>query len=298
MTWSKNLGRGRMGTDAYEDEYAWLSLARTATRLVCVDSGSMQGQGDGECIVESYLKDFQLNLCRCILMRAFGADNDGQKLRNVGKSIGEELSNSDGKSDDWISRLMDEEIQRMEVPFEICSTQRWQTMALAVVGVAKLASSFSEIDASKCFAIMDICTVCFQSATVELEDRIRKHCPKEKEGGVDDNEDTLISKEDGATIASSGVKNMVLEKQALYNAFVRLENVSEIVSNQTRELIMQNVFFPWSSHMAESLRNYARWRGMKYAPLSATNGVGSVKRQSTISTFFKSNKSSGELITS
>jgi len=184
----------------------------------------------------------------------------------------------------------------MNVPFEIRVSQRWQAMTLAVVGLTKLASSFPEDEASKCFALMDIFTVCFQSTIVELEHEIQKNSLKEKKDGSDDNDDNQITNGNATTIASRSVEDEVLEKHALYNAFLRLEHVSEVISNKTRVLIMRNICFPWASHMAESLRNYARSQKEQYAPPSVTNRFAPVKQQSTISTFFKNNKPSGKLI--
>lgn len=306
-TWSKKLGRGQRGTDAYEDEHAWLCLARSVARLVRIDGGDyenvggsygdLKGHGHRERMNESPLKDFQLSLCRSILKRAFAADQAGHQLRDMKTKREEKINNGDGKSDDWVLRFVDEEMRRMNVPFEIRVSQRWQAMTLAVVGLTKLASSFPEEEASKCFALMDVCTVCFQSTIVELEHEIQKHSLKEKKRGSDDNDDNQITNDNATTITSRSVKDEVLEKHALYNAYMRLEHVSEIISNKTRVLIMRNICFPWASHMAESLRNYARSQKEQYAPPSVTNRVAPVKQQSMISTFFKDNKPSGKLIT-
>jgi hypothetical protein len=297
--WSKQLGRGQRGTDAYEDEHAWLCLARSVARLVCIDGGDYKNVGGSFGGSESPLKDFQLSLCRSILKRAFAVDQDGHQLQDKIKRE-ENIKNGDGKSDDWVSRFVDEEMRRMNVPLEIRVSQRWQAMTLAVVGLTKLARSFPEDEASKCFALMDIFTVCFQSTIVELEHEIQKNSPKEKKDGSDDNDDNQITNGNATTISSRSAEDededKVLEKHALYNAFLRLEHVSEVISNKTRVLIMRNICFPWASHMAESLRNYSRSQKEQYAPPSVTNRVAPVKQQSTISNFFKNNKPSGKLI--
>ena len=299
-TWSIKLGRGRKGTDAYEDEYAWLSLARSVTRLVTVDGGDYQKVGCSrgglkgcdhkKSNIVSSLKDFQLSLCRCIIIRAFVAEQDGQKVQNVESSLAGKRINNDGKSNDWISPFIDEEIRRMNVPVEIRSSHRWKAMALAVAGMVKLAGSFPEDRASKCFALMDICTVCFQSAILELEPEIQKHCPKEKNDDFDEDEDTLITNDRSVAIASSSVKDEVFEMHALYNALVRLETASKIISERIRTLMMRNVCFPWASQMAESLRMYVDSQRGRYAPPSAMNNAMSVKHQSMIKIFFKNKK--------
>jgi hypothetical protein len=298
--WSTQLGRGQMGTDAYEDEYAWLCLARSVTRLVLIGGieyqkiggmyGGIECDDHRERAIVSTLKDFQLSLCRCILKHAFRGDENSYLIEDMRKGLVENRNNNGGDSFDWVSHFVDEEIRRMMVPPDIRSYQRWQAIALAVVGLSKLASSFPEEEASKCFALMDVCTVCFQLAIVELEHEIQKGCQEETKDGFDDDDDFLVTNENTMSIASNkNAKDSVLEKYALYNAFVRLENASEIISNKTRVLIMRNICFPWASHMAESLRNYARSQKELYAPPSEIKTT-LLKQQSKISTFFKTNK--------
>lgn len=296
--WSKELGRGQKGTDAYEDEHAWLCLARSVTRLTHVDGCDYEKLDGsyGKRIMVSPLKELQLSLCRCILKRAFGDDQDGRQLQDTKKGLDEKKYNKDGKSDDWVSRSVVAEMRRVKVPSKIRSTHRWQAMTVAVVGLAKLASSFPEEEASKCFALMDICTLCFQSAIVELEHEIQLKCLEEGDG-FDDNDDVQITNDNATTTASRSGEDEILERHALYNALVRLEIVSEIISNKTRIFIMRNICFPWASHMAESLRNYARSQKEHYAPPSVMNMITPAKQQSMINTFFKSDRPSGKLIT-
>ncbi len=287
--WSTQLGGGRKGTDAEKDEHAWLSLARSVTRLVRI-GGSRSGldvYNNTEETIVSMLQEFQLSLCRSILLRAFVAE-DGQKEQTVENSSDERCVSTDGKSNDWISFLMKEETKRMKIPVGVQSSQRWRAMALAVTGFVKLASCFPEDSehACKCFALMDSCTVCFQSAIVELEPEIQKNLLNENTNDFDDEDE----------MASSSFSDEVLEKHALYNALVRLENASQIISNRTKPVILRNVCFSWTGTMAETLRNYISSQKEQYAPPSATNSV-TTKQQSRINSFFQSNTTSLELTT-
>ncbi len=303
-TWSKYLGRGRAGTDAHEDEHAWLSLARSVARLIRIGGGDYYQKGsDSSASLESYprressipasLRDFQLSLCRCLLMRAFDAEQDGQEIQHTENALeGKPINTIDEKSNDWLSSLIANEIELMKVPVEIQSSHRWRAMSLAVAGMVKLAGSFPEEEASKCFALMDICTVCFHSTIVELEHEVLKNCLNEKKDRFDEDED-----DDSPMTDDNNVNDEPLEKYALYNALVRLEQASQIISSRTKSLIMRNVCFPWAGHLADSLRNYARSRKERYAPPSLTNKVPSVKQQSSINTFFQNTKSSSEGIT-
>lgn len=305
--WSQKLGRGQRGSDAFEDKHAWLCLARSVTSLTCADGNDYKkvggiysglvDHGRSETINISHLKDFQLSLCRSILKRAFGADPEALNSHNIDNNPEININISDRKAYDWVSGSADEEMRRMEVPTEICSSQRWQAMALTFVGLSKLVSCFPEEEPGKCFALMDICTICFQSAIVEQEHKIQKYSVIEKRRGFDDNYDVDLRNNNATTITSYSDEQEVLEKHALYNALVRLESASEIISNRTRSLIMQNICFPWASHMAESLRNYARSQKGQYAPPSVTNGVAPLKQQSRIISFFESKKGSSKLIT-
>ena len=289
--WSTQLGRGRKGTDAHLDEQAWLSLARSVTQLVRIDGsgGGLKAQDGIEKRIVSTLRDFQLSLSRSILIRAFVA-RDGQKEETVENSSGEKCIPDGEKPNDWISSLMKEEAERMIIPVDIQSSRRWRAMVLAVTGLVKLASSFPEDTPSKCFALMDICTVCFQSAVVELEPEIRKNLQNEKAADFDDEDDILTSNDR----VSSGLKDEVLEKHALYNALARVENASQLISNQTKPIIMRNVCFSWTGSMAEILRNYVSSQKEQYAPPSVTSEV-ATKQQSTINSFFQSNTTSLEL---
>ena len=228
-----------------------------------------------------------------MLLRAFVAE-DGQKEQTAEHSSEDKCVTSDGTSNDWFSSLMQEEIHRMEIPSGFQSSQRWRAMALAVTGLVKLASSFPEDSehASKCFALMDTCTVCFQSAIVELEPEIRKNLQNDNTTDFDDEDDILASNE----MASSTFTDEVLEKYALYNALDRLENATQIISNKTKPVILRNVCFSWTGTMAETLRNYISSQKEQYAPPSATNRVGT-KQQSRINSFFQNNPTSLELTT-
>lgn len=288
--WSTKLGRGRKGTDAEKDEHAWLSLARSVTRLVRIDSGRSD---DTEKRIVSTLKDFQLSLCRSMLLRAFVAE-DGQKEQTAENCSDDKGASTDGRSNDWFSSLMREETQRMKIPIGVQTSQRWRAMALAVTGLVKLASCFPDDaeHASQCFALMDTCTVCFQSAIVELEPEIRKNLQNDNTTDFDDEDDILASNE----MASSSFTDEVLEKHALYNALDRLEIASQIISNKTKPVILRNVCFSWTGTMAETLRNYISSQKEQYAPPSATNRV-ATKQQSRINSFFQNSTTSLELTT-
>lgn len=289
-TWSTQLGRGRKGTDAYLDEEAWLSSARSVTQLVRIDGSSgLKAHNGIEKRIVSTLRDFQLSLSRSILIRAF-VGQDGLKEQNVENSSDEKCIPNDEKPNDWISSLTKEESERMKIPVGIQSSQRWRVMVLAVTGLVKLASSFPEDTPCKCFALMDICTVCFQSAIVELEPEIRKNLPDEKVADFDDEDDVLASNDR----TSSSSNDEVLEKHALYNALVRIENASQLISNQTKPIIMRNVCFSWTGSMAEILRNYVSSQKEQYAPPSVTSEA-ATKQQSTINSFFQRNTTSLEL---
>mmetsp|Transcript_9887 Transcript_9887/g.24038 ORF Transcript_9887/g.24038 Transcript_9887/m.24038 type:complete len:825 (+) Transcript_9887:180-2654(+) len=299
VTWSKQLGRGQKGTDAYEDENAWLCLARSVTLLFqndgndCEKHGGMKNHNFGERIVPC-MRDFELSLCRCILRRAIVIDLDLHQSRDIEATRDEQKCESE--FNDWVSSCVDEEMQKMKVPFNIRSSKRWQTLCLSVVGLDKLAHYFPEGEASKCFALIDICSVCFHSAIIEIEIEIRKYCLKGNRDRNDNNEDMHFMNDNLIGISSQNADE-ISERHALYNAFVSLEDTSEVISNMTRLLIMQNVCFPWASHMAESLRNYIRSQKEKYAPPDARLGVEPIKQQSRISTFFKNKEASDKIIT-
>ncbi len=277
-TWSKSLGPGRKGTDAHEDVHAWLSLARSVTRLVCIGGGEAAS-----------LKDFRLVLCRCMLTRAFEPEHEDQEMKNAEDSLeGHAKNDSTERPHDWLSPLLENEIQMMKIPDKIGSSHRWQAMSLAVAGTVKLAGSFLEEEASKYFALMDICTVCFHSGIMELEHEIQKYRLVEKKDEFDEREESPVADE-------KRVNDKTLEKYALYNALARLEQASEMISGRTKVLIMRNVCFPWSNHMSESMRNYVRSRKDQYAPPSIMNKNPSMKQQSIINSFFQnSTKPSSE----
>ena len=292
--WSTQLGHGQKGTDAYEDEHAWLCLARTATSLVSVEDsscGDMKDDDNSERKTTSSLKDFQLSLSRCILKRAFDDDQDGKQPQDTEENR-EKTEHHIGNNNDWVPGFVDEEMQSLKIPAEARSYQSWQAMTLATVGLAKLAASFPEDEATKCFALMDICTVCFRLGYVELQPKIRNQCllKEKKEEDYIEYDDVQITK-DTTTTSSISIEGEILEKQALYNAFERLESVTQILSNKTRALIMQNVCFPWASHMAESLRNYVRLQKGPFAPPSLKkNVIAPMQQQPTLDTFLSSNK--------
>jgi len=305
VAWSKELGRGQKGTDAYEDEHAWLCLARTVTRLVCLNEDGYK-KDDDSCLNLNYrrhegkvmtlsLKAFHLSLCRCILNRAF---DTGNNEFNKELNPQEKTFDKDMKSCDWDSIYDNEEIRRMEVPIEIRSSQRWKAMTLAVLGLAKLANFFPEKEAAKCFAVVDICTASFQSAIVEIERQIQQSNLNEKEDAFDDLEDSQMISNNDTPSTARRIEDGVLEKDALYNALVRLEAFCEIIWNRARILIMQNICFPWASRMAESLRNYSRSKKIKYTPSSVMNSTfAPVKQQSIISTFFKKTDPTSKILT-
>ena len=241
------------------------------------------------------MKEFKLSLCRCILKRAIITDQ-GLHLTTKMEEIPEEKI-SESESNDWVSSCIDKEMQKMKVPFEIRSSQRWQALCLCVVGLDELENNFPKGEPSKCFALIDICSVCFHSAILEIETEVRKCHSKQNGDRYDESEDFHIMNDNFIGIVSQNIEDEVSEKHALYNAFVRLEDTSEVISNRTRLLIMQNVCFPWASHMAESMRNYIRSHKEKYAPPSTTISIEPVKQQSRINTFFKNKEENGKLIT-
>jgi hypothetical protein len=250
--WSKQLGRGQKGTDAYEEHSAWIPLSQTVDLLVCDDDASS-------------LVGFQLRLSHCIINRAF--HDDSHNLNN---------------NDDWVSRLVDEELKISKVPTEACSSRSWQVIALASIGLAKLATLFPEDDGAKCYALLDICTVCFNIAVGDLQLKIQQQ-RRLKENRENDADDITMDNR-------SSTDDEHLESYALHATFERLENISRCLSEKTRHLIMQNICFPWASHMAESLRNYARLRKGPFAPPSGKNAIGSKKHQTTLESFLSDKK--------
>jgi len=302
-TWSKKLGRGQKGTDAYEDEHAWLCLARTVACLGNIDNDFEQ-ENSGSCshlkvhenrerAMTPSLKDLQLTLFRSILNRAFGCERDRDSTQHVNENR-EERPIGICNTDDWVSRSVEEEMESLSIPGEVRASQSWQALTLSSIGLAKLATSFPEDEASKCFALMDTCTVCFRLGIVDLQKKTRNGCLKEpKEEDFEEHDDVHISNNTSTTDPSKiGIEDEVLEKHALYNAFERLESLAQIISNKTRALIMQNICFPWASHMAESMRNYARLQKGAFAPTSIKNTVAPMRLQAKINSFFESDKPS------
>ena len=299
------MGRGQRGTDAYEDEHAWLCLARTVACLGNIDN-NFEEENSGSCsdpkvhenresAMTSSLKDLQLSLFRCILNRAFGYERDRDSTQHVNENKNqEERYTGICNTDDWVSRLVEEEMESLSIPGEARSSQSWQALTLSSIGLAKLATSFPEDEASKCFALMDGCTVCFRLGIVDLQKKTRNGYPKEsKEEDFEENDEVHVSNNAITTdFSKGGIEDEVLEKHALYNAFERLERLAQIISNKTRALIMQNICFPWASHMAESMRNYARLQKGAFAPLSVKNSVAPMRQQAKINSFFESDKPS------
>jgi len=284
--WSKQLGRGQRGTDAYEDHCAWLSLSQTVDRLVYDDEDDDSVNGNDnikktERKSTSSLVGLQLKLSHCIINRAFDDDQDVHKAQNYMKEKGRKIKHNFGNNDDWVSQLVDEEMNILK-----CSSWSWQAIALASIGLNKLATLFPEDYGSKCFAVLDICTVCFHISVVDLQSKIQYRRLKENreydsvENGVDHIPmDSRSSTEDAHS-----------ERYALYATFERLEEISECLSQKTRGLIMQNICFPWASHMAESLRNYARLRKGPFAPPSEKNMIGAKKHQTKLDAFLQNNQ--------
>ena len=265
---SNNLGRGRKGTDTYEDDRAWLCLSRTVNRLVTFDDidGDIKEIGSGK--KTSLLKDFKLSLSYCILNSAFKNDQEGDNIVY--------------SNDDWVSLDVDEEIKIWKAPAGTCSSRSWKAMAMASVGLTRLATSLSDNEATRCFALVDICTVCFQLGIVDLQPKILYRCMKDdREKDIIENDTVEISKDSSCRVDD-------IEKHALHTAFERLEVISERISTQSKALILQNNCFFWVSRMAESLRNYARLQKGPFAPQPGKNAVGdsTVMQQTKLHTFF------------
>jgi len=279
--WSNHLGRGQKGTDAYEDHCAWLSLSQTVDRLVCDDEDD-DSVNDNASIKKknqrkttSSLVGLQLKLSHCIINRAFDDDQDGHQVEK-----GRKIKHNVGKND-WVSQLVDEEMNILK-----CSSWSWQAITLASIGLNKLATLFPEDYGAKCFAVLDICTVCFHISVVDLQSKIQHRRLKEnrENNSVENDVDHI------AMDSRNSTEDAHLERYALYATFERLEEISECLSQKTRGLIMQNICFPWASHMAESLRNYARLRKGPFAPPSEKNMVGAKKHQIKLDAFFQNNE--------
>ncbi|VEU39973.1 unnamed protein product [Pseudo-nitzschia multistriata] len=280
-TWSTKLGRGLKGTDAYDDDQAWLSLARTVAMLENMDI-SFEDENDGQHRTISSLKDFQLCLCESILNRAFSYKHDDRNKNR--KETKTETSNTDN----WVPSRVKEEMVKLGIPDEARSSQSWKALALACIGLAKLAIFFPEREASKCFATMHICTVCFRLAVVDLQKTIKERCLNEtKKEDFEENENVQPSnKSDTADSSESVTDNNILEKHALYDAFERIESLTQMISSRTRVLIMQNICYPWASHMAETMRTYARLQKGEFTPAFLKDTP--LKQQAKINAFFNS----------
>eukprot|EP00536_Pseudo-nitzschia_multiseries_P006650 jgi/Psemu1/304301/fgenesh1_kg.145_\ len=172
-------------------------------------------------------------------------------------------------------------MQSLNIPDTARSLQSWQAVTLASVGLTKLTTSFPEDEASKCYAVMSICTDCFRLGIMDLQKDIRERCLNETEQeDFEEYDDVQTSTDDASTIPSKGsIDTEVLEKHALYYSFERLESQAQIITNKTRVLIMQNICFSWASQLAESMRNYARLLKGGFAPSGVKNQAPPVKQQ-------------------
>jgi hypothetical protein len=247
-TWSTQLGGGQKGTDAYRDHKGWLSLAYTVSQTLNRFNPPFQNYSSncqGVNLSEGFrskrsssLEQLQFKLSHSILRKAF----PDQSFETVFEED---------------TKLFMSKINRIlnDVPKSLLDS--FKTIQLSLFGLSNLETSSGETNGTKCFAIMEITTLCFLKSVGDIQSQIKQHQVEViTDVEHEDNKTKLIEVENNSA-------------NSLISVFEKLEQNAGSISQKSRNLIMQNKCFSFTSQLAESLRNYARLRNDKYAPRSA-----------------------------
>lgn len=235
VTWSTQLGGGRKGTDAKDDEHAWLAIART---VQCLGNNA----NGFPC------RDLQLELIRVALFHAFN-------------ETGAELSDSSiaDEQKDWLSESIDTILKDWNVPANLHLEQCWVSIACAHAAISKLSSNFPFTYPTICLAVVECAVVCISMGMHDLQHQADVDFSLQRAGEATPGKNAQDVRDETRT--------------ALCCALEQLEGTADRVSSICRSRIMQNKCFPRSSSVIECLKSYTRLlRGLLVPPTKSLEG--------------------------
>jgi hypothetical protein len=242
ILWTDKLGPGPNGTDASNDIHAWLCLSRTVRFIghegYMPDDHMTDNKIDFPCTV------LQFALARYALSFAF---------------------ESTGVQDDesWLAQSVGEKLQNWGLARKASESGPWQVLATAAASLQNVRDFFPANEPTKCYAVVEIATVCFTLAVCEIQQEL------------------VEVKIFDSKIEKKSPVAEVSEKQSLFAALNFFEDCNQRISKLTRDHLLQNKCFILSSTVIECMRNYSRLLKTRFAP--------SDKRQVTMDAFFPKN---------
>ena len=238
--WTNKLGPGPNDTDASEDIHAWLSLSRTVRFIghegYMLDDHAMDNK------IDFPYSALQFALARYALSCAF------------------ESTGSHG-DEDWLYQSVGDKLKNWGLAQKASESGPWQVLATAAASLEKLRNSFPSDEPTKCYAVVEMATVCFTLAVCEIQQQ-----------------QLIEIKIFDCKIEKKSPGTEVSEKQSLFIALNFFEDCNQRISKLTRDHLLQNKCFILSSTVIECMRNYSRLLKTRFAPTE--------KRQVTMDAFF------------